>query len=116
MLTAYRWNSVPILNDCDVAANGNSGCGVQASKPNNYGKSFNAVGGGFYASERTSSFIKVWFWARNDPTVPADVVNAGGAVNTDAWVSVHTSYILASASGSECDARNPSYYKPVADI
>ncbi|KAI0762600.1 2 beta-glucan [Fomes fomentarius] len=83
--TGRDMSGVPILNDCDVAANGNSGCSVQASKPNSYGKSFNAVGGGFYASERTSSFIKVWFWARNDPTVPADVVNAGGAVNTDAW-------------------------------
>ena len=37
--------------------------------------------------ERTSSFIKVWFWSRNDPTVPADVLNPCTTVNTDAWVS-----------------------------
>lgn len=38
--------------------------------------------------ERTSTFIKVWFWSRNDPTVPADVKTAGANVNTDAWVSL----------------------------
>ncbi|KAI0757393.1 2 beta-glucanase [Daedaleopsis nitida] len=76
-----------VTTDCDVAANGNSGCGVQATQPNSFGKSFNGAGGGFYAMERTSSFIKVWFWSRNDPAVPADVKTAGANVNTDAWVS-----------------------------
>ncbi len=80
-------SGVPVTNNCDVAANGNAGCGVQATAPNNYGKSFNAAGGGFYAMERTTSFIKVWFWSRNDPAVPADVKTAGANVNTDAWVS-----------------------------
>ncbi|OJT14334.1 hypothetical protein TRAPUB_9125 [Trametes pubescens] len=74
-----------VTTDCDVAANGNAGCGVQATAPNSYGKSFNGAGGGFYAMERTSTFIKVWFWSRNDPTVPADVKTAGATVNTDAW-------------------------------
>ncbi|KAI0735577.1 2 beta-glucan [Earliella scabrosa] len=74
-----------VTDNCDVAANGNAGCGVEATQPNSYGKSFNAAGGGFYAMERTSSFIKVWFWSRNDPTVPADVLNPCTTVNTDAW-------------------------------
>ena len=29
--------------------------------------------------ERTSTFIKVWFWSRKDPAVPADVKTAGKA-------------------------------------
>ena len=59
---------------------------MQATKPNSYGKSFNAVGGGFYAMERTSTFIKVWYWARTEAGIPADVSSAGATVNTDAWV------------------------------
>ena len=64
---------------------GNTGCGVVAPSANSYGPSFNAAGGGFYAMERTNSFIKVWFWSRN-ANVPSDVRNGGSTVNTDAWV------------------------------
>ena len=37
-----------------------------------------------YAMERTSSFIKVWFWPRQGD-VPSDVVNSAKTVDTDAW-------------------------------
>ncbi|KAF7329566.1 Glycoside hydrolase family 16 protein [Mycena kentingensis (nom. inval.)] len=68
-----------------------NGCGVRA--PHNqwsYGPTFNNAGGGWYALERTSTFINVWFWSRNatSPTgksVPADVRTAGTTVNTTAW-------------------------------
>ncbi|KAI0638992.1 2 beta-glucan [Trametes polyzona] len=80
-----QMNGKQVSNNCDVAANGNAGCGVQSTLPKSYGKSFNGAGGGFYAMERTPSFIKVWFWSRNDPNVPADVKTAGASVNTDAW-------------------------------
>jgi hypothetical protein len=40
-----------------------------------------------YAVERTDSFIKVWFWARKDGLVPADVANGSSSVDTDNWVS-----------------------------
>ena len=72
-------------NNCDVNTSGNTGCGVVAPSANSYGPSFNAAGGGFYAMERTNSFIKVWFWSRN-ANVPSDVRNGGSTVNTDAWV------------------------------
>jgi hypothetical protein len=42
-----------------------------------------------YAIERTDSFIKIWFWARNDGLVPSDVANGCSSVNTDNWVSSH---------------------------
>ena len=71
-------------NDCQ----GNNGCGVQArSSVDSYGPSFNGNGGGWYAMERNNNFIKVWFWPRNSGSVPNDVKNPGGTVNTDNWVS-----------------------------
>ncbi|TFK94501.1 glycoside hydrolase family 16 protein [Polyporus arcularius HHB13444] len=72
-------------NNCDVAATGNSGCGVQATSPNSYGPGFNSAGGGFYAMERTNSFIKVWFWSRNAGNIPSDVLHGAASVNTDNW-------------------------------
>jgi hypothetical protein len=36
--------------------------------------------------ERTSTFIKIWFWQRHTSDVPSDVVRSNsGSVNTDAW-------------------------------
>ncbi|KAI0072358.1 putative laminarinase [Panus rudis PR-1116 ss-1] len=71
--------------DCDANVNGNSGCGVTAPTANSYGPAFNANGGGWYAMERTNTFIKVWFWPRNAGNVPSDVRNGGSSVNTDNW-------------------------------
>ncbi|KAJ8489562.1 hypothetical protein ONZ51_g2842 [Trametes cubensis] len=72
-------------NNCDTAATNNAGCGVQAPTANSYGPAFNSAGGGWYAMERTSSFIKVWFWSRTDGSVPADVKNGATSINTDNW-------------------------------
>jgi hypothetical protein len=38
-----------------------------------------------YAMERTNSTIKVWFWARNDASVPAEVVANTGGVSPANW-------------------------------
>ncbi|KAJ7275634.1 laminarinase [Mycena rebaudengoi] len=73
-----------VLNNCDVAATNNAGCGVQVNDARSYGPSFNSQGGGWYAVERTNAFIKVWFWTRSSTSVPADV-KSGTSVNTDAW-------------------------------
>jgi hypothetical protein len=70
--------------NCDSFANGNEGCGVSGARTGSYGKSFNQNGGGWYAIERTQSFIKIFFWPRNS-TPPEDVLNGGSAVNTDGW-------------------------------
>jgi hypothetical protein len=35
--------------------------------------------------ERTSSGIKVWFWARDAGTVPSDVSAGGSSVDTSSW-------------------------------
>ena len=76
------------VNNCDVNTDGNSGCGVQAPTTNSYGPSFNSNGGGFYAMERTSTFIKVWFWPRNAGNIPNDLKSGAGSVNTGNWVRV----------------------------
>ncbi len=73
-------------NDCDVYTTNNAGCGVQAPTPPSYGPAFNNAGGGWYAVERTDTFIKVWFWNREVPGTPGDVANGAGSVNTDNWV------------------------------
>lgn len=71
--------------DCNAADNGNAGCGVQCNKANSFASGFNNVGGGWYAMERTNDAINVWFWARNDNTVPSDVKNGASTINTSNW-------------------------------
>ncbi|KAG8982997.1 hypothetical protein FRB94_008174 [Tulasnella sp. JGI-2019a] len=66
--------------DCYWQDNGNAGCGTQPKKANNYGPALNAVGGGWYITEKTSTHINIWFWARNDATVPASVLNGAGTI------------------------------------
>ncbi|THH05185.1 hypothetical protein EW145_g4975 [Phellinidium pouzarii] len=70
---------------CSVLDNGNQGCGVLSKKANNYGPAFNAAGGGWYALERTNTYIRVFFWGRNDATVPSDVKKGKCCVDTSAW-------------------------------
>lgn len=74
------------VNNCDVNTDGNSGCGVTAGPADTYGPSFNAVGGGWWAMERTNDFIRVFFWPRNAGGIPSDVLNGGSSVDTDNWV------------------------------
>ena len=59
---------------------------MKATATNSFGPSFNSAGGGWYAMERTDSFIKVWFWTRNAGNVPSDVKNGATTVDTDNWV------------------------------
>lgn len=86
-LTLYAFFSTPTALDCDVNTDGNSGCGVQAAGADSFGPAFNSAGGGFYAMERTTDFIKIWFWSRGD-AVPSDVSNSVGTVDTDNWVYI----------------------------
>jgi hypothetical protein len=50
-----------------------AGCGVADRRNTSYGAGFNAIGGGVYAMQWTSDFIKVWFFPR--PEIPADIIN-----------------------------------------
>ncbi|PFH48249.1 glycoside hydrolase family 16 protein [Amanita thiersii Skay4041] len=71
--------------DCNTQVNGNAGCGVRFPTTQSYGPSFNSIGGGWYALERTNLHIRVWFWPRNSGSVPAEVKNGASTVNPDSW-------------------------------
>ncbi|KAH8152347.1 uncharacterized protein LAJ45_03774 [Morchella importuna] len=65
-----------ISNNCYVyAANQstNQGCGIQDTRTSSYGTGFNNIGGGVYATEWNSDFIKIWFFPRN--AIPANVLS-----------------------------------------
>ncbi|KAG8735619.1 hypothetical protein FRC10_010352 [Ceratobasidium sp. 414] len=71
--------------DCNWQVNGNSGCGVKSPDANSYGPTFNANGGGWYATERTTSYIKIWFWPRNSAYTPAGVKSGASSLDTSGW-------------------------------
>ncbi|KIJ63545.1 glycoside hydrolase family 16 protein [Hydnomerulius pinastri MD-312] len=71
--------------NCDVNETNNSGCGVAINDSKSYGPAFNGAGGGWYAIERTSTFIKIYFWERGSTSVPSDVKTPGSTVNTSNW-------------------------------
>ncbi|KAH9938888.1 laminarinase [Epithele typhae] len=72
-------------NNCDVNETNNAGCGVQSNTASSYGPALNSAGGGYYAMERTNSFIKVWFWPRNSGNIPSDVKSGSTSINTGNW-------------------------------
>ncbi|KAG8907074.1 hypothetical protein FRC01_007826, partial [Tulasnella sp. 417] len=82
-----------VSTDCNWEVNYNSGCGVQVDKSLSYGPDFNAAGGGWYAMERTSTYINIWFWSRNDPAVPGEVKNGSGAISPANWGAPYANYV-----------------------
>ncbi len=74
-----------VQTNCDVAATGNAGCSVLDASAKSYGLAFNNNGGGFYAMERSSQGVKVWFWPRHAKGIPADVAKGSKTVNPDKW-------------------------------
>lgn len=85
-LTLIVFARKTVGTDCNAADNSNSGCGVQVNKANSYGPPFNSAGGGWYAMERTNQHINVYFWSRNDGSVPSDIKNGASTINTSNWV------------------------------
>ncbi|KZV90798.1 glycoside hydrolase family 16 protein [Exidia glandulosa HHB12029] len=71
--------------DCNAFANGNAGCGVVTDSKRSFGPNFNKAGGGWFATERTDTKIKYWFWSRKDPHVPAEVRANKGTVHPEKW-------------------------------
>jgi hypothetical protein len=72
--------------NCDVAVTNNKGCGVRSTDSRSYGPSFNSNGGGWYAMERATAGIKIWFWSRAASDVPSDVANGETSIDTNGWV------------------------------
>lgn len=80
-------------NDCS-ASDSHVGCGVRTSNPNNYGKGFNAAGGGVYAMQWASSGVYVWFFPRGQ--IPDDIKS--GSPDTSRWGTPTASF-----SGGGCN-------------
>ncbi|KAJ7178224.1 family 16 glycosyl hydrolase [Mycena filopes] len=85
MPAARTESGTALQASCDATLNGNAGCGVKFAQGASYGPAFNGNGGGWYAMERTNDFINVWFWGRNDASVPPHVKSGGSTVVTDGW-------------------------------
>jgi len=92
-----------VATDCNAADNGNSGCGVRSSDSNSYGPSFNNNGGGWYAMERSSTYIKVWFWPRNSGSVPAGVKSGASSLDSSTFGTPFANFV-----NSQCDI--PSHF------
>ncbi|KAG8880546.1 hypothetical protein FRB97_000716 [Tulasnella sp. 331] len=95
-----------VTTDCNTADNGNSGCGVQTTKANSYGPNLNAVGGGYYAMERTSTYIKIWFWARNEANIPADITSGGSTVSPTNWGTPTADFVFNNCASSHFGPHN----------
>ncbi|KAJ7045452.1 glycoside hydrolase family 16 protein [Mycena alexandri] len=76
-------NGQSVSTQCDASFNYNQGCGVSFGQPNSYGPGFNADGGGWYAMHRGTCGISVWFWSRDNSTVPTEVSQGLPTVNPD---------------------------------
>jgi len=68
----YTYHSLKLVRrstestSCDTSVNYNQGCGVSFPEQDSYGEKFNAVGGGFYIMEKSSTKgISVWFITRD---------------------------------------------------
>ncbi|KAI5777677.1 concanavalin A-like lectin/glucanase domain-containing protein [Geopyxis carbonaria] len=64
-----------LTTNCYVSApnqSSNQGCASHDNRANSYGGAFNSNGGGVYAMEWNSDFIKVWFFPRG--SIPADAL------------------------------------------
>ena len=74
--TSFSTNQLNVA-DCE----GTTGCGQPTESSNNYGKGFNAGGGGVYAVEWTSQSISVWFFPRGSSGIAA--LTGSGAAAPD---------------------------------
>lgn len=55
----------PLTSNCHDTPDNHMGCGTMDRDSESYGQGFNSMGGGVYATEWTSSAIKIWFFPRS---------------------------------------------------
>lgn len=75
--TQVNFSGEVVTPDCDINAQGqpkNAGCSIADVSNLTFGNDFNAAGGGVFATEWTSKFIKIWFFPRG--SFPADIANS----------------------------------------
>ncbi|EAW12297.1 glycoside hydrolase family 16 protein [Aspergillus clavatus NRRL 1] len=90
--TQDRWG------DCAQEATG--GCDANDPRTNSFGSGFNNNGGGVYAAEWTSEWVRIWFFPRNE--IPGgDTGPLGSAPDPATWGTPTTSF--QSRYGTDCD-------------
>ncbi|RFU33606.1 hypothetical protein B7463_g2729, partial [Scytalidium lignicola] len=92
--TGAKYSSKLSNANCN-AGNGNDGCSFSGADTQGYGTGFNAVGGGIYAMDWTSSAINIYFFPRS--SIPSDITS--GAPAPETWGSPVASFV----GGSGCD-------------
>ncbi|KAG6812592.1 hypothetical protein H0H92_001943 [Tricholoma furcatifolium] len=86
MPSSRRQAGKTISTNCDANVNSNQGCGTSFTAPNSYGSSFNIGGGGWYVMEKSGiKGVSVWFWTRDDPSVPGAILQGRPTISTDSW-------------------------------
>ncbi|CAL3966989.1 hypothetical protein PZA11_003427 [Diplocarpon coronariae] len=83
-------------SDCNTDSAG-TGCGMKNGNQKGFGTGFNAIGGGVYAMEWTSTSIKVFFFARS--AIPADIM--AGTPDPKTWGTPATAF-----GGNKCTIDN----------
>ncbi|RDW79847.1 hypothetical protein BP6252_04485 [Coleophoma cylindrospora] len=73
--------SAATTTNCDNGATNNAGCSATSKDTASYGSGFNAVGGGVYAMQWTSSVINVWNF--HPSNVPSDITS--GKPDPSTW-------------------------------
>ena len=69
--------STTISTDCVAYDNGNQGCATVLKKHGSYGPDLNSIGGGYFVMKRTQADgVFVWFFGRNDPSIPTGVTGS----------------------------------------
>lgn len=86
-------SSVLATPNCNTG-NGGTGCSTSTTNTQGYGAGFNAIGGGVYAMQWTSTAIKVYFFPRN--AIPGDIIS--GRPNPATW-----GFPVAAFSGNGCN-------------
>lgn len=79
--------------DCG-ADSGSTGCGITSTDAQNYGDGFNAIGGGVYAMDWTSSNIAIYFFPRS--AIPSDIT--AGNPTPSSWGTPQALF-----TGNSCD-------------
>lgn len=79
------YSGMPLRDDCSNRPEDNMGCTIMDFARNeerdSYGQGFNDAAGGVYATEWTSSAIKIWFFPRS--AIPQDIVT--GTPDPSTW-------------------------------
>ena len=105
-MTLHTSNNCTIVNthdftghikssDCYIHGAAGNGCQIKTDNVQTFGDGLNAIGGGVYAMEWTSDFIRIWFFPRSN--IPSDITS--GNPDPNIWSSP-----LAKFSGCNFDS------------